>query len=237
MAGARDRGKRMTTEGVAVPITTSAEFGSHLRDVRGRLTQAAVARRSVVGRSALTRQRTSNIENGLLPTRDQLRCFLHGCGRGDLFEELDAVRAAVETRSGEVCRLDGQDTDAGPDRRGGPRVPRWVRLVGGVVAVVGFSAATVALVGVGKPVEPECAENFICFWSEADFGGRKLQQPPDWISTTHCIRLPHSVRSVMNNSRERQRGYANSDCSDAGTVLQHLGAVEREVDFNAYKHT
>jgi hypothetical protein len=226
----------MTTEGTAEPITTSAEFGSHLRDVRGRLTQAAVARRSAVGHMALTRQRTSNIENGLLPTRDQLRCYLRGCGRDDLFNELDAVRAAMESQqSGGLDSLDGQDV-AGD---GGPRRvrPRWLRLVASVVAIAGVSTATIVLTGEGTPAEPECAENFICFWSEPNFGGRKLQQPPDWASTSHCIRLPYSIRSVVNNTRERQRGYANSDCSDAGTVLQHLGAVERSVDFNAYKHT
>ena len=84
---------------------------------------------------------------------------------------------------------------------------------------------------------PECAQGFICFWAEQDFAGRKLQQSPDWASDSHCIRLPFVVRSVMNNSKERQRGYANSDCSDLGTVLQHLGGTERAVDINAYKHT
>jgi len=117
-----------------------------------------------------------------------------------------------------------------------------------VIGAAAVVAVVVMLVNAGREVQPdaktsapsarpECAANFICFWSEPDFGGQKLQEPPDWITGSHCTRLPFSARSVMNHTNERQRGYANSDCSDLGTVLQYRGAVERSIDINAYKHT
>ncbi|WP_409184205.1 peptidase inhibitor family I36 protein [Amycolatopsis sp. VS8301801F10] len=109
-------------------------------------------------------------------------------------------------------------------------------------------AGVVTLVGMGGGVDlgaqtsapnalPECAENFVCFWSEPNFGGQKIQEPPDWATGSHCIRLPFSARSALNNTKERQRGYLNSDCSDGGTILQYRGAAERSININAYKHT
>src|SRR6266540_7207724 len=79
-------------ESIPETIRTAEDFGARLRELRGRITQETLARRSVIDHAALSRQRVSNIENGLLPSAEQLRCYLRGCGREDLFEGLETTR-------------------------------------------------------------------------------------------------------------------------------------------------
>ncbi|MFC4913047.1 hypothetical protein [Actinomadura gamaensis] len=114
-------------------INSAHELGAHLRGLRGDLTQQAVARRSHNDRGSLTRQRVSNIENGALPTAQQLRCYLHGCGKLDLLDELEPVRRRVEAAATSV---DGTVRPVPP--AGAYRVRRRFAVL--VVAAAGTSA-------------------------------------------------------------------------------------------------
>lgn len=241
-------------DSTASSIRTSQEFGRYLRGLRGRMTQSALARRSEIDQCVLTRQRVSNIENGTLPTSTHLACYLRGCENSERYGDLEAIRSRL---SNPPCPLptapragdDGSTVRVRETPAPAPaRQRRWWSAAAYVVGAAGVVAVLITLVnaeGSAKPdartnasnAQPECAANFICFWSEPNFGGRKLQEPPDWATGSHCTRLPFSARSAMNNTKERQRGYANSDCSDVGTILQYQGAVERSIDINAYKHT
>ncbi|GAA4550958.1 helix-turn-helix domain-containing protein [Amycolatopsis samaneae] len=219
------------------PEIASAEaFGARLRELRGRLTQETVARRSVLGRAALTRQRVSNIENGLLPSADQLRCYLHGCGQPELFDRLDAVRGTLESTSDTTV-------EKAPERPASG-LRRGHLVLGAVVVAVAASAAAVITVlnRSAQPVSvvvPACAPGSICFWPEPDFGGEKLQWPPDWEQDgRQCVPLPFTARSVMNASTERQWGYASGDCTGPRrTLLQHNNGLERSVTINSYIKT
>ncbi|MFI0805561.1 hypothetical protein SAMN04489729_6986 [Amycolatopsis lurida] len=235
-------------------IETADEFGMFLRRLRGRLTQEALARHSVLGHVALSRRRVSYIENGTLPTAEQLRCYLGGCGQPELFDELEAVRsglacAALAGQAGETTTPAGDTLTA---ERSPRLLPKWQITAAAVVIVaVGLVVALVVrspdplgpanLASADGPVSgsgsPSCAQGFVCFWSESGFTGTKIQLDPDWATGSHCIRLPFAARSLVNNSRERQRGFANSDCTGTGTVLQHGGGVEPSVEVNAYKHS
>ncbi|MCR6484091.1 peptidase inhibitor family I36 protein [Amycolatopsis sp. OK19-0408] len=198
------------------------------------MTQASVARHSTVGHASLPRQRVSYIENGLLPTAEQLRCYLRGCGQPDLFDELDAVRSQLTPS---IEPLPQRAAVSG----------RRVAIVAAVSAVACLAVVIIVMRASSDPLgpasaakpssSPACAPGFVCFWSDTGFAGTKVQLDPDWATGSHCVRLPFAARSVVNNSRERQRGYANSDCTGAATVLQHLGGVEPSVDVNAYKHS
>ncbi|MFC3449145.1 peptidase inhibitor family I36 protein [Amycolatopsis speibonae] len=210
-------------------MSTAKEFGALLREERGRLTQECVAKRSVVGQDALTRQRVSNIENGLLPTAGQLRCYLRGCGKPELFERFDGIRSEVKT---------------GPSRAM-PWRRRAIR-VGSAVAAV-LTAASVVLVlstnGSGPipaaVVAPECVEGFLCFWPEPGYGGAKVQLPPDWAGDgRQCVPLPFPARSMVNRSAERHWGYAGRDCAGGDrTILQHRGGTEPSILIQSYIHT
>ncbi|RJQ74364.1 hypothetical protein D5S17_23135 [Pseudonocardiaceae bacterium YIM PH 21723] len=213
---------------------SAVEFGSRLRLLRGRLTQATVARRSVLGQVALTRQRISTIENGQLPSSDQLRCYLHGCGSLELFDALDAQRGLLEPEGGAEL----EPVIPGP--------PLWGRflLVGVVSALVAVLATVGAVEGLGyvrpqKLIVPECSPGSICFWPEPDYEGTKVQLDPDWIGDgRQCLRLPFVARSEMNNSAERHWGYADPGCTgDFRTLLQNSGSTNREVRIGAYTHT
>ncbi|MGW5706009.1 peptidase inhibitor family I36 protein [Amycolatopsis japonica] len=209
-------------------MSTAKDLGAQLREVRGRLTQECVAKRSVLGQDALTRQRVSNIENGLLPTAGQLRCYLHGCGKPELFERFDRIRGEVET-----------SPPARPWRR---RVLR----VGSAVAA-GLAATAVVLVlssdhsgsAPAATVVPDCAEGFLCFWPEPGYGGAKVQLPPDWASDgRQCTALPFPARSMVNRSAERHWGYAGRDCAGGDrTILQHRGGAETSILIQSYVHT
>ncbi|MCP2337405.1 peptidase inhibitor family I36 protein [Actinomadura rupiterrae] len=207
-------------------ITSAREFGAHLRELRGDLTQAAVARRSHNDRASLTRQRVSNIENGALPTAQQLCCYLHGCGKLGLLDELEPVRRRVEAAAAGNVRTSAEAYQVRP---------RFVVLV---VATAGASAlATGVAVALfmgwfagGKAPEdaaaagtPDCLQGNVCFWPEPNYLGRKITLPPDYFSDSRCQALPFVARSVQNNSRERQRLFAGTGCTGQVTILQHLG--------------
>jgi transcriptional regulator with XRE-family HTH domain len=205
-------------------LRTAADFGKELCRIRGRLTQATVAKRSVVDRAALTRQRVSAIENGSLPTAEQLRCFLHGCGHPELFDDLDAIRSRVG--------------DSEPE----PHRPRRRLLVAGALGVAVLSAAVAVLVDRALLADrtaalPQCAPDFVCYWAEPAFGGEKVQLPPA-LELRRCIRLPFVAHSVQNSSSQRQWGYPTVDCSGAQrTILQHNGGLETSVTIAAVTHT
>jgi transcriptional regulator with XRE-family HTH domain len=239
-------------------IETPAQLGNFLRGLRGRLTQAAMARRATTESAMLTRQRISNIENGQLPTEAQLACFLHACGKRDSFDGLNVVRRELQLareasdRQQTHEQAQQQTTAADKKQPTGKKAPlsRFSILLVLAVFVLVVSAAFAMLAirqsshsdgaaqqSVQTVSTPECGEGFICFWSEPDFHGMRLQQSPDFSSASRCVRLPFTVRSVRNNTKERQRVYANSDCSDLGTIIQNLGGTDRFLDVNAYKHT
>ncbi|WP_157429548.1 peptidase inhibitor family I36 protein [Actinomadura oligospora] len=207
----------------AVEIVSAQEFGAYLRELRGQLTQQAVARRSNVDRAALTRQRVSNIENGAVPTAQQLRCYLHGCGRLDLLDELEPVRRRIEASAAPA-------KDAVHPAGARRRVPR--RLAVSVAAAVTAAAVTGVAVGWfmgGRASEgtaaagvPDCVEGSVCFWPEPNFLGRKITLPPDYFSDSRCQPLPFVARSVQNTSKERQRLFAGTGCTGQVTILQHL---------------
>lgn len=209
-------------------INGAESFGRRLRGLRGPLTQHALARRSAVGSEALTRQRVSYIENGQLPTAGQLRCYLHGCGRVDQFDELDAIRR----------QLDESGRETIPPEAATPW-SRW-RFVVINAAIVLAAAAVVTATVFNRPPPPavgECAPNYVCFWPEPNFGGNKIQWDPVWASENHCTALPFEARSEMNSSKERQLGFAGQDCTGPHTVLNHLGGSERSISARAYKHS
>ncbi|WP_028926394.1 helix-turn-helix transcriptional regulator [Pseudonocardia acaciae] len=210
-------------------IETLEEFGALLRELRGRLTQQAVARRSAIGPVALTRQRVSNIENGLLPTDEQLRCYLRGCGKPELFEDLDRVRRtlAADATTGEAAD------------RGRSTAPRWrfAAIGASVVALVATSVAVTVVLNRGDNSGiPECAQGFICFWEEPDFRGLRHQLAPDWPSSSRCISLPFVAQSAMNSSNQGQKGYAEPGCPEPGTQLPPSGNTSRVVKISSYKH-
>lgn len=216
-------------------IATPEALGTHLRQLRGRLTQQTVARRSVLGPAVLTRQRVSNIENGLVPTAEQLRCYLHACGQTELFNELNTVRRNLEPTTQEI-----------PPATEEPRPPgRWRQVLLGVGVVVVAVVSTVAVTVVSRGgqattvVIPECAPDAICFWPEPDFAGAKLQWPPDWAGDgSHCVTLPFIARSEMNGSSQRQWGYVSKDCTGKDrTLLQPQNGTERSVVINSYIKT
>ncbi|MFC5187472.1 peptidase inhibitor family I36 protein [Actinomadura harenae] len=214
----------------ASEIISAEEFGEYLRKLRGRLTQQAVARHSNIDRDALTRQRVSNIENGALPTAQQLRCYLHGCDRLGVLDGLEPVRQRIEESAARAKRA-GDPT--GPT--GVHRVSR--RLAVTVVAVAGTTAAVTGVAvalfmgryaGDGAPEAttapgvPDCVDGSVCFWPEPNFIGRKITLPPDYFTDSTCQPLPFVARSVQNNSRERQRLFAGTSCTGQVTILQHL---------------
>jgi transcriptional regulator with XRE-family HTH domain len=214
-------------------VAMAKEFGARLRELRGQLTQHTVARRSVIGQSALTRQRVSNIENGLPPTAEQLRCYLQGCGQLDLFDELDALRRELEPKTGRPMR-----------KRRVLAGRWWYAVLGLAVIIVAAAVATSVTLFGGRDggaivVIPECAPDAICFWPEPDFVGAKIQWPPDWQQDgRECLKLPFTARSVMNGSTERQWGYASKDCTGPErTLLQHNNGSERSVVVNSYIKT
>ncbi|WP_020637200.1 peptidase inhibitor family I36 protein [Amycolatopsis alba] len=210
-------------------MSTAKEFGALLREERGTLTQECVAKRSVLGQDALTRQRVSNIENGLLPTAGQLRCYLRGCGKPELFERFDGIRSEVKT--------------------GQPRAKPWrrraIRVGSGVTAGLAVAAVVFALStdrsgsAPAAAVAPDCVEGFLCFWPEPGYGGAKVQLPPDWAGDgRQCVALPFPARSMANRSAERQWGYAGRDCAGGDrTILQHRGGAEPSILIQSYIHT
>ncbi|MET8757596.1 helix-turn-helix transcriptional regulator [Lentzea sp. NPDC004782] len=207
-------------------ITCAAAFGERLRELRGALTQQAVARRSVSGREALTRQRVSYIENGQLPTEGQLRCYLQGIGRTELVDELDIIRRALQNS---------------PADKPEPRQRWWFVVLAAAVALVSVGTAIAAL-ELNKTSAPvaaigECAPNYVCFWAEPNFGGQKIQLDPVWYSEPHCEVLPFEARSEMNSSKERQFGFVSKDCTGSHTVLNHLGGSERSISVHSYQHS
>lgn len=213
-------------------ISSAQEFGAYLRELRGQLTQQALARRSDVDRAALTRQRVSIIENGAAPTAQQLRCYLHGCGRLDLLDELEPVRRRIETAAGPAANGDAQS----PEPEGTHRLRR--RLAVSVVAIAGTTAAVTGVavaLFMGRFTDgnareeaaaagvPNCIEGSVCFWPQPNYLGRKITLPPDYFSDSRCQPLPFVARSVQNTSRERQRLFAGTGCTGQVTILQHLG--------------
>ncbi|MGH3915865.1 MAG: helix-turn-helix domain-containing protein, partial [Pseudonocardiaceae bacterium] len=74
-------------------ITSSAHLGSLLRRLRGRKTQQNIADHAKRHNFYVHRPDLSAIERGhRLPTANELRGILHGCGRIDLFDDLDRIR-------------------------------------------------------------------------------------------------------------------------------------------------
>ncbi|WP_329521816.1 peptidase inhibitor family I36 protein [Spirillospora sp. NBC_01491] len=218
----------------ASEITTAEEFGVLLRELRGRLTQQAVARRSEIDGAALTRQRVSNIENGAVPTAEQLRCYVQGCGKPGLFDEFEPVRRRI--RPPAVAAAGGAGDEivhlAPPERTG--RVPwRLVLSAAAVLAVtvVSTAAAVVVLMdggasdGTASAGAPDCVDGHLCFWPEPNFLGRKITLPPDYATGSTCEPLPFVARSAQNNSKERQRLFAGTDCTGQVTILHHLDRV------------
>jgi hypothetical protein len=215
-------------------ITSAVSFGDHLRELRGALTQQALARRSVAGQEALTRQRVSYIENGRVPTASQLCCYLRGCGRDDLVEELEVVRRQLQA--------------AGQAAITGSSWKLWNRWRFGVVGLTAAAVVLVAVVLVAAfafnrppvvvvPAVGECAPNYVCFWSEPNFAGDKIQRDPVWYSANHCVTLPFEARSEMNSSKERQLGFRTQDCAGQPDVLDHLGNSMRSMSARSYRHS
>lgn len=224
-------------------ITTAEEFGVLLRGLRGRLTQQAVARRSEVDGVALTRQRVSGIENGAVPTAEQLRCFVQGCGKPGLFDECEPVRRRIGTPA--AAAADGVVHLAPPERAG--RVPwRLVLSVAAVFAVTVVSTAVAVVVfmdggasdGTASAGAPDCVDGHVCFWPEPNFLGRKITLPPDYATGSTCEPLPFVARSAQNNSKERQRLFAGTDCTGQVTILHHLDRVPLpSVAVLSYRHS
>lgn len=199
-------------------------FGERLRELRGPMTQHALSRRSAIGSEALTRQRVSYLENGQVPTAGQLRCYLHGCGREDLFDELDAARKQL-CASGPAAK-----EPAGPGHR-------WQFVALAAAALLAAGTMTFWVFNRPSASVGECAPGFVCFWSEPDFGGQKITLDPVWASENHCAALPFEARSEMNSSKERQLGFPAPDCTGWHTVLNHLGGTERSTSVRSYRHS
>jgi hypothetical protein len=87
-----------TTDGGELPqIKTASQLGEHLRMLRGRRTQQNIADHAKRANVYLHRPDVSTIERGRrLPTENELRGFLHACGRADLIEPLNAVRLNLQ---------------------------------------------------------------------------------------------------------------------------------------------
>lgn len=74
-------------------ITSSAQLGSLLRRLRGNRTQQNIADHAKRHHLYVHRPDLSAIERGRrLPTANELRGILYGCGRLDLFDRLDGLR-------------------------------------------------------------------------------------------------------------------------------------------------
>jgi len=79
-------------------ITSSVHLGSLLRRLRGRKTQQNIADHAKRHNLYVHRPDLSAIERGhRLPTANELRGILHGCGRIDLFDDLDGIRQRLMT--------------------------------------------------------------------------------------------------------------------------------------------
>ncbi|MEU6721461.1 peptidase inhibitor family I36 protein [Nonomuraea sp. NPDC046802] len=223
-------------------ITSAREFGRHLRDLRGQLTQQAVARHSNIDQAALPRQRISAIENGAIPTAQQLRCYLHGCGKSGLLDELEPVRQRIEVAAG---RVNGAVHPAPHmSRRRIRSCTAMSVLAAGTAAVVTGVAVTLfmdgkVLEGAASTGTPDCVEGQVCFWPEPNFIGQKITLPPDYYTGSKCLPLPFVARSVQNNSKERQRLFADTGCNSLETVvLQHLDrAPLPSVAVLSYQHS
>jgi hypothetical protein len=217
-------------------VTTAKEFGAHLRELRGQLTQQAVARRSAVGQAALPRQRISTIENGTVPTAQQLRCYLHGCGKLGLLDDLEPVRRRIEAAAGQVAVPPAPHMS----RR---RVRHHLALAVGTAVLATGVAVTLLLdgktpEGVASTGTPDCVEGQVCFWPEPNFIGQKITLPPDYHTGSKCQPLSFVARSVQNNSKERQRLFAGTGCTGQQTVLQHLDrAPLPSVAILSYRHS
>ena len=74
-------------------ITSTAQLGSLLRRLRGNRTQQNIADHAKRHHLSVHRPDLSAIERGRrLPTSNELRGILYGCGRVDLFDRLDGIR-------------------------------------------------------------------------------------------------------------------------------------------------
>jgi hypothetical protein len=74
-------------------LTSSAHLGSLLRRLRGDKTQQNIADHAKRQHFYVHRPDLSAIERGRrLPTANELRGILYGCGRPDLFDRLDRIR-------------------------------------------------------------------------------------------------------------------------------------------------
>ncbi|GAA3967493.1 hypothetical protein GCM10023085_57430 [Actinomadura viridis] len=226
----------------ASEITSAEELGTFLRELRGQLTQQAVARRSNIDRAALTRQRVSNIENGVVPTAQQLKCFLHGCGKPGLLDELEPVRQRIEAAAAPVKDVVRPELPEHA-RRMRRRLVLSAAAAAGTTAVV-TGVAVALIIGTRAPGEtaaagtPDCVEGHVCFWPEPNFIGRKITLPPDYFSDSKCQPLPFVARSVKNNSKERQRLFAGTGCTGQETILQHLNrAPLPSVAILSYRHS
>lgn len=217
-------------------IRTPADLGARLREARGLLTQQTVARRSVIGHAALTRQRVSNIENGLLPTAEQLRCYLQGCGQPELAEQLEPARDRLEQQA-EAAEEPASPAATGSNGRSGSSLRRLIAFGVTIVGVAAISATTVVLL-TDDNSGPECDDRKICFWPEPNYTGDRVMLDPDWSSTTHCHNLGFVARSVQNNSHERQRGYSESNCTGEDPLLEHRGnGPMPSVAILSYRHS
>ncbi|MGH3805414.1 MAG: hypothetical protein ACRDRU_01960 [Pseudonocardiaceae bacterium] len=74
-------------------ITSTVQLGSLLRRLRGNRTQQNIADHAKRHHLYVHRPDLSAIERGRrLPTSNELRGILYGCGRVDLFDRLDGIR-------------------------------------------------------------------------------------------------------------------------------------------------
>lgn len=241
-------------------ITTAEDLGRYLRTLRGPLKQQRVADRSVIGHAALTRQRVSYLENGQLPSAEQLRCYLQGCGIPDRVADLEPVRArlAADTTAGPAPA-----PAAGPDD--GPadpatetparRRPRRLVAIGIPVAigtVIGIGATALVLRSLPSPpagsspaadavrapatTGASCAAGYVCVWSGPNFTGRKLTQPPV-RSNTECRVLPFAARSAISGSDQNQWVFPAASCAGRRDNLLVMGAVESSIQIAALTHT
>lgn len=81
------------TDGESDHITSAVQLGSLLRRLRGDKTQQNITDRAKRHHLYVHRPDISAIERGRrLPTSNELRGILYGCGRLDLFDRLDGTR-------------------------------------------------------------------------------------------------------------------------------------------------
>jgi hypothetical protein len=89
--------RQITDDGELAQMNTASQLGAHLRALRGGRTQQNIADHAKRVNVYLHRPDVSTIERGRrLPTENELRGFLHACGRADLIEALSAVRLNVQ---------------------------------------------------------------------------------------------------------------------------------------------